>query len=128
VVQANGPFQRGGDYGTCAVVASANYTPLTMRFRGTAVFTNTPPHGPQRGPGGTQSNVMFEPLISQAARKLGIDEVEIREINAPTPGASFGAPDPKGRQTTFTSAFVREALDKGAEQFKWEERKQRSGQ
>src|ERR1700730_6056484 len=31
VVQANGPYARGGDYGTCAVVASANYTPVTMR-------------------------------------------------------------------------------------------------
>ena len=65
VVQNNGPFARAGDYNTCGVVASATYTPLSMRFRGTAVMTNTPPHGPQRGPGGTQSNVMFEPLITQ---------------------------------------------------------------
>ena len=128
VVQANGPYARGGDYNTCAVVASANYTPLNMRFRGTAVFTNTPPHGPQRGPGGAQSTVMFEPLISQAARKLGIDEVEIRKINAPSTGAKYGAPDPKGVQTTFTSAFAREALEKGAQQFGWEERKKRNGQ
>src|SRR6185295_5833543 len=92
VVQANGPFARAGDYGTSAVVASANYTPLNMRFRGTAVLTNTPPHGPQRGPGGAQSTVMFEPLICQAARKLGIDEVEIRKINAPTTGSAFGVP------------------------------------
>jgi CO/xanthine dehydrogenase Mo-binding subunit len=128
VVQNNGPYARAGDYNTCGVVASANYTPLSMRFRGTAVVTNTPPHGPQRGPGGTQSNVMFEPLISQAARKLGIDEVEIRKINAPQTGSAFGAPDPKGQQPTLTSAFVREALDKGAAQFRWDERKQRSGQ
>jgi CO/xanthine dehydrogenase Mo-binding subunit len=128
VVQNNGPYARAGDYNTCAVVASANYTPLNMRFRGTAVLTNTPPHGPQRGPGGTQSNVMFEPLISQAARQLGIDEVEIRKINAPTTGAEFGAPDAKGNRSTFTSAFAREALDKGAAQFNWQERKSRNGQ
>lgn len=128
VVQANGPQARGGDYNTCAVVASANYTPLNMRFRGTCVLTNTPPHGPQRGPGGTQSNVMFEPLISQAARKLGIDEVQIRKINAPTGGMEYGAPDKKGKRTTFTSAFAREALEKGAAQFKWEERKKRNGE
>jgi CO/xanthine dehydrogenase Mo-binding subunit len=128
VVQANGPYARGGDYNTCAVVASANYTPLNMRFRGTAVLTNTPPHGPQRGPGGAQSTVMFEPLISQAARKLGIDEVEIRKINAPTTGMDYGAPDAKGARTQFTSAFAREALDKGAAQFGWEERKKRNGQ
>ena len=128
VVQANGPYARGGDYNTCGVVASANYTPLNMRFRGTCVLTNTPPHGPQRGPGGAQSTVMFEPLISQAARKLGIDEVEIRKINAPTTGMAYGVPDKKGERPHFTSAFAREALDKGAAQFKWEERIKRNGQ
>jgi CO/xanthine dehydrogenase Mo-binding subunit len=128
VVQANGPFARAGDYGTSAVVASANYAPLNMRFRGTAVLTNTPPHGPQRGPGGTQSNVMFEPLICQAARKLGIDEVEIRKINAPTTGMAYGVPDKKGARSEFTSAFAREALEKGAEKFNWAERRKRSGQ
>ena len=71
---------------------------------------------------------MFEPLISQAARKLGIDEVEIRKINAPVTGSKFGAPDSKGNQGFLTSAFAREALDKGAAQFNWEERKKRSGQ
>jgi xanthine dehydrogenase molybdenum-binding subunit len=128
VVQDNGPFGRVGDYNTCAVVASANYTPLNMRFRGTAVMTNTPPHGPQRGPGGEQSTLMFEPLISQAARKLGIDEVEIRKINAPTTGSPFGAPNARGVQPTLTGAFAREALDKGAALFNWEERKKRNGQ
>jgi xanthine dehydrogenase molybdenum-binding subunit len=127
VVQANGPYARAGDYGTCAVVASANYTPLSMRFRGTSVLTNTPPHGPQRGPGGVQAMVLFEPLICQAARKLGIDEVQIRMVNAPVTGDKFGAPD-KGVQTTFTSAFAREALMKGAEKFNWTERRKRNGQ
>jgi CO/xanthine dehydrogenase Mo-binding subunit len=128
VVQANGPYARAGDYGTCAVVASANYTPLNMRFRGTAVLTNTPPHGPQRGPGGVQSTVMFEPLITQAARKLGIDDVEIRKVNAPVTGSAYGAPDRKGVQGKLTSAFAREALDKGAEKFNWSERVKRNGQ
>ena len=128
VVQANGPYARAGDYGTCAVVASANYTPVTMRFRGTAVLTNTPPHGPQRGPGGAQSTVMFEPLICQAARKLGIDEVGIRKINAPTTGSAFGAPEKGGARPVLTSAFAREALERGAEKFNWAERRKRNGQ
>jgi xanthine dehydrogenase molybdenum-binding subunit len=128
VVQANGPFARAGDYGACATVASANYTPVNMRFRGTAVLTNTPPHGPQRGPGGAQSTVMFEPLICQAARKLGIDEVEIRKINAPSMGTAFGAPEKNGSRAQLTSAFAREALDRGAEKFNWAERKKRNGQ
>src|SRR5439155_9892260 len=126
-VQDGGPYSRPGDYSTCAVVASANYTPLNMRFRGTAVLTNTPPRGPQRGPGGAQSMLLLEPLISKAARQLGIDQVEIRRINAPTTGSPFGPAGNNGARATLTSAFAREALDKGAALFKWNERKQRSG-
>lgn len=128
VVQDNGPYARAGDYAACALVASANYSPLAMRFRGTAVLTNTPPHAPQRGPGGVQSVVMFEPLITQAARKLGLDEVEIRKINAPATGMPYGPPDKDGSRTVFTSAYGREALQKGAEKFQWAERKARNGQ
>ena len=128
VVQSNGPFARAGDYNTCGVVASATYTPLSMRFRGTAVMTNTPPHGPQRGPGGTQSNVMCEPLITKAAHKLGIDEVEIRKINAPVTGSKFGPPDAKGQQNFLTGSFMREALDQGSAAFNWSERKRRNGE
>ena len=41
----------------------------------------------------------------------------------------WGFPEKKGRpQDTVSSARVREALDRGAELFKWEERKKRSGQ
>jgi xanthine dehydrogenase molybdenum-binding subunit len=128
IVQDGGPYSRPGDYSTCAVVASANYTPLNMRFRGTAVLTNTPPRGPQRGPGGAQSMLLIEPLISKAARQLGIDQVEIRRINAPSTGSPIGPPAAGGGRGTLTSAFAREALDRGAELFKWEERKARSGQ
>jgi len=126
-VQDGGPFTRAGDYAQVATVASINYTPLSMRFRGIAVLTNTPPRGPQRGPGGEQSMTLLEPLISKAARQLGIDQVEIRKINAPITGSAFGPPNARGNQARLTGAFAREALDKGAALFKWDERKQRSG-
>ncbi len=125
VVMDNGPYAKQGDMGTCATVASAAYQPLNMRYRGIAVLTNTPPRISQRAPGGEQSTTMLDPLISMAARKLGIDQVEIRKINAPTTGAAFGAANAQGSRNTLTGAFVREALDKGAELFKWDERKQR---
>ncbi len=128
IVQDNGPYNKQNDCATCATVASANYHPLNMRYRGISVVTNTPPRTSQRAPGGEQSVMMLEPLISKAARQLGIDQVAIRKINAPAMGSSFGAPNPQGQQPRLTSAFVREALDKGAALFKWEERKQRSGQ
>jgi xanthine dehydrogenase molybdenum-binding subunit len=128
VVMDNGPYNKGGDAASCARVASTAYQPLNMRFRTLAVLTNTPPRGSQRGPGSEQALAMLDPLITQAAQKLGIDQVEIRKINAPSTGSPYGDPNRQGVQPRVTSAFVREALDKGAELFNWEERKQRSGQ
>ena len=99
-----------------------------MRWRGVTVLTNTPPRTSQRAPGGMQGIGIMEPILSQGrASKLGIDQVEIRKINAPAGKAPFGPPLPDGQQAYVTSAFVKEALDKGAELFNWEEKKARSG-
>jgi xanthine dehydrogenase molybdenum-binding subunit len=78
---------------------------------------------------------MLEPMISKAARHLGVDQVEIRKINAPVTGTEFGPPPPAAaggaaapRRSFFTSAFLKEALDKGAVLFNWNERKLLNGQ
>ena len=127
-VSDNGPFERQGDCNNTGVIASLAYQPQAMRFRGVSVLTNTPPRGPQSQPGGTQSHMLMEPVLSKAARKLGIDQVEIRRINAPAGKALFGPPaGAKAVRQYTTSAFVKEALDKGAALFKWDERKQQSG-
>ena len=63
----------------------------------------------------------------KAARKLGIDQVAIHQINAPEGKAKFGARQRARQRQYATSAFVKEALDKGAEMFNWEEKKARSG-
>jgi len=128
-VSDNGPYERQGDCNNTGVVASLMYQPKAMRFRGISVLTNTPPRGPQSQPGGTQSHMLMEPVISKAARQLKIDQVEIRRVNAPAGKAPFGPPGgPKQVQQYVTSAFVKEALDKGAAMFKWDERKARSGE
>ena len=127
-VSDNGPFERQGDCNNTGVIASLAYQPKAMRFRGISVLTNTPPRGPQSQPGGTQSHMLMEPVISKAARQLGIDQVAIRRINAPSGKALFGPPGgPKQERQYVTSAFVKEALDKGSDLFKWEERKAQSG-
>jgi xanthine dehydrogenase molybdenum-binding subunit len=126
-IQNSGPYARAGDYGTAGTTASVAYTPPALRFRGIAVLTNTPPPGPQRGPGGVQANLLIEPLITKAAKQLGIDEVEIRKLNAPETGSAFGEANDKGVRPTLTSAFAREALTKGAELFNWSERARRNG-
>ena len=66
----------------------------------------------------------FEPMIDEAARQLGIDRLEIRRINAPDNDGFEGA-DAKGK---LTSAYLKDALVKGGELFKWEDKKKLSGQ
>jgi xanthine dehydrogenase molybdenum-binding subunit len=124
----NGPYERQGDVGNTGLIASLLYQPEAMRFRGVSVLTNTPPRGPQSQPGGLQAVALMEPIIAKAARKLGIDQVAIRRLNAPSGKALFGPPQgPKAARQYVTSAFVQEALDKGATLFKWDERKAQSG-
>jgi len=117
----NGPYEEQGDGGTSGYIVSLLYQPLAMRWRGVTVLTNTPPRGPQSSPGGMQGITIIEPIISKAARKLGIDQVAIRRINCPEGKAELGAGE-AGKREHAASAFLKEALNRGAEQFKWHER------
>jgi len=47
----------------------------------------------------------------------------MRRINAPAGKAEIGPPLPSGKRPYITSAFLKEALDRGEELFKWRERK-----
>ena len=122
-----GPYGRSGDHMNLGVIGSLSYQPAAMRMRGTGVYTNTPPRGAQRAPGGEQSMTMLSPIIQKAAKRLGLDQVEVLKVNAPAGQARFGAPGVKGEQGHVSSAFAREAIDKGAELFGWRERVRRSG-
>ncbi|MFN8059717.1 MAG: xanthine dehydrogenase family protein molybdopterin-binding subunit [Vicinamibacterales bacterium] len=127
VVQDNGPYEKQYDHDSAASICSLAYQPEAMRFRGVSVLTNTPPRTYQRSPGGMQQNAIMEPILSKAARELKIDQVDIRRVNAPSGKAMFGAADEKGKRAYVTSAYVREALDKGAAAFNWAERSARAG-
>jgi xanthine dehydrogenase molybdenum-binding subunit len=122
IVQENGANVGFNDWLSAADAVSLVYTPPAMRFRGIPVLTNTPPRGPQRGPGQNQIACAVEPLIDKAARELGLDRVAIRRINAPGHDATYGA-----TQGGVTSAFLREALEQGAASFGWAARLARSG-
>ena len=78
IVQENGPNTGFNDWLSAADAVSIVYQPAAMRFRGVPVMTNTPPRGPQRGPGQNQIAMAIEPIIDKAARQLGLDRVEIR--------------------------------------------------
>jgi xanthine dehydrogenase molybdenum-binding subunit len=125
VVSDNGPYDAQGDVPTSGRIASLLYQPQAMRWRGVTVLTNTPPRSAQSSPGGLQAIVIIEPIIAKAARKLGLDQVAIRRINCPEGKAPFG-PRVQGKLQHATSAFLKEALDRGAEQFKWTERAERT--
>ncbi len=119
----NGPYDAQGDGRSAGTTISLAYQPETMRWRGLTVLTNTPPKTAQRAPGGAQGIGIIEPILAKAARKLGVDQVEMRRINAPAGKAPFGPALPNGRQAYVTSAFVKEALDKGREMFQWDAKK-----
>ncbi len=127
VIVDNGPYDVVGDARSAGDHISLSYQPMAMRWRSLSVLTNTPPRGAQRAPGGMQGNALMEPILAKAARKLGIDEVAIHRVNAPEGKAPFGALNARGRQNYVTSAFLKQALARGAELFRWEERKARNG-
>src|SRR6202163_3636200 len=125
VISDNGPYDAQGDSPTSGHMVSLLYQPQAMRWRGLTVLTNTPPRSAQSSPGGLQGITIIEPIIAKAARKLGVDQVAIRHINCPEGKAQYGPPV-NGKLQHATSAFLKEALQRGAEQFNWRERGARS--
>jgi xanthine dehydrogenase molybdenum-binding subunit len=123
IVQENGPNTGFDDLEAAAAAVSLVYQPISMRFRGITVLTNTPPRGAQRGPGQNQMHTAIEPLIDKAARQLGLDQVAIRRLNAPAHDSPYGS-----TRGPITSSYLPEALEMGAERFGWAERRARSGQ
>src|ERR1019366_1802513 len=121
VICDNGPYDAQGDSASSGRIVSLLYQPQAMRWRGVTVMTNTPPRSAQSSPGGMQGITIIETIIARAARKLGLDQVAIRRVNCPEGKAEFGAAA-KGVRQHVTSAFIKEALDAGAEKFRWQER------
>jgi len=115
----NGPYEQQGDAAQTGRIASLMYQPVAMRARSMMVLTNTPPRRAQSQPGGMQGITLMEPILAKAARKLGIDQVAMRRINAPEGKAKLGPANARGQRGYATSAFVKEALDKGSEMFGW---------
>lgn len=119
VVEDGGPYNTQPDSNLLGSIIAAVYQPPNFRYRSIQVLSNTPPRVSQRGPGCISVATTFEPIMSKAARQLGLDQVALRIVNAP------GAPGPGGKPPI---GFAKEALAKGAQEFNWVERVQRSGQ
>ena len=122
IVQSNGPTTGFADYKNFGNAVSVIYQPENMRWRGISVLTNTIPQGAMRGPGENQTAAAMEPIIDKAARKLGLDRLAIRRINAPDKDGKYGE-----KRAPFTSAFQKDGLDIGARKFNWNKKKKLSG-
>jgi xanthine dehydrogenase molybdenum-binding subunit len=125
VISDNGPYDAQGDAPTSGHMVSLLYQPLAMHWRGVTVLTNTPPRSAQSSPGGMQGITIIEPIIAKAARKLGLDQVAIRSVNCPEGKAPYGPPV-QGKLQHATSAFLKEALHRGADEFRFQERAART--
>ena len=125
VVMDNGPYEEQYDGGMSGRMASLLYQPQAMRWRGVAVLTNTPTRGAQTAPGGLQASALVGPLLAKAARRLHLDPLAVCRINAPEGRAPVGPPKADGTLNAATSAFVKQALDRGAEAFGWQSRRTR---
>lgn len=128
MVGENSAYEAQADAASGGRFISLLYQPEAMRSRAITVLTNTPPRRAQSQPGGLQAIMIVEPVIAKAARTLGIDQVAMRRLNAPEGKARLGPANAQGQRGYATSAFLKEALDRGKEQFRWDERKARSGQ
>ncbi len=118
IIEDIGPNSTGGDGSSAAGAVSLVYDPEAMRFRGLSVLTNTTPRGAQRGPGQNQIAAVMAPIMDKAANDLGIDRVEIRRVNA-----AHSATTVYAEQGPVTSAYMKEAIDMGADMFNWTERR-----
>ena len=96
-----------------------------MRWRGVPVFSNAPTRSRNADPVRT-SWPASSSRWSIVRHAIWIDRVEIRKRNTPVNGSLAGGEE--GKRGPVTSAYIKEALDKGRAKFNWDERKQKSGQ
>ena len=128
IVQDNGPYGPMGDHRSAGNAASLVYQPAAMRWRAVNVLTNTPPRTQQRSPGPMQANGIIEPVVTQGRAGSSVSiRSAIRRLNSPEGKALYGPPAANGQRRHVTGAFVKDALDRGAELFDWKTRVARSG-
>ncbi len=119
----SGAYGSQADGASAAGIVSLLYQPPAMRMRAVTAMTNTLPRSSQRSPGGMQGITIMESILAKAARQLGVDQVALRRVNCPGGKAEYGPVNPRtGKRAYATSCFLKQALDLGAERFKWKER------
>ncbi len=86
-----------------------------------SVYSNMPDAGAMRGYGSPQMIWAMECLLENAARKLGIDSVTIRKLNACRPGDMN-----RFSSTPFYTCGLNECLDKGKDLIQWDKKRKQT--
>jgi xanthine dehydrogenase molybdenum-binding subunit len=107
--------------GVCAGWLVSLYRLPALRYRGTAVYTNTPPSCAMRGFGNPQVTFPTESLMDELAHKLGMDPIELRLKNYVGLGDTFWGQGPLVR-SVVRSDGVPELLERGREAIAWKNR------
>lgn len=108
------------------------YRCADVRYTGNVMFTNSPVAGSYRGLGGPQSHFALESLADTVAEKLGLDPLEFRRQQhvklAGQPGERVSgkddliSPQPIEGGVPFSTNFLSECLERGAERIGWQPR------
>ncbi len=129
-----------GAYGSHALTVGCNcgakvlplYRSPNVGFNLDAVYTNLPVGGAYRGYGATQAAFPMECLMDEAALRLEMDPIEIRQLNHIRAGESsevfkaLGEGRP-GVSQTISSCGLAECMKLGAEEIGWYEKRSKPG-
>lgn len=129
-----------GAYGSHALTVGCNcgakvlplYRSPNVGFNLDAVYTNLPVGGAYRGYGATQAAFPMECLMDEAAKRLEMDPIELRQLNHIRVGESsevfkaLGEGRP-GVSQTISSCGLDECLKLGAEEIGWYENRSKPG-
>lgn len=107
--------------GVCAGWLVSLYQIPALRFKGTAVYTNTTPSCAMRGFGNPQMTFAVESLMDELAHQLDIDPVELRLKNYVGLGDTFWGQGPLVR-SVVQSDGVPQLLERGKRAIGWRER------
>jgi carbon-monoxide dehydrogenase large subunit len=106
-------------------VSTSIYDIGTIDFEFTAVLTNTTPTGAYRGAGRPEAIYLIERLFDAAARKLGLDPVEIRRRNLVRPDQM---PFTNAMGQTYDSGNFGSIIDQAVKLAEWDDFPSREAQ
>lgn len=127
-----------GPYGAHAMTVMSNTCAKTLplfrckniNFTGDTVYTNLPKAGAYRGYGVTQGTFALAVMMDEMAAKIGMDPVEFWKKNTIKEGETspiFKALSETGSGVDMVveSCSLPECIEKGAEAFRWSEKRER---